>query len=168
MGEAVIYFTSSLFVSDIQSRKVKPEKAERGHGEWSWLCDGSVRLSHISYFHCSQTFKSEGGRRKQEGWKLMQTNLAKATLLPCLSGLGFTHKDLPSPGEVRASLPRTSFLVPWVGSSSDPSSFSGLHTMDEGLVMIPRCCPVPLGRTEVWVACKGNLGTGKSCIQHLL
>lgn len=80
----------------------------------------------------------------------MQTNLAKATLLPsALSGLGFTHKDLSSPGEVRASLPRTSFLVPWVGSSSDPS---GLHTMDEGLEMIPQCCPVPLGTAEVWVA----------------
>lgn len=30
-GEAVIHFTSSLFISDKQSRKVKPEKVERGH-----------------------------------------------------------------------------------------------------------------------------------------
>lgn len=98
----------------------------------------------------------------------MQTNLAKATLLPCLLGLGFTHKDLPSPNEVRASLARTSFLVLWVESSSDPSSFSALHTMDEGLEMIPQCCPMPVGTAEVWVALQAEWATGKSCVQHLL
>lgn len=99
--------------------------------------------------------KSARRRKKNQGRrKLMQTNFAECCpdsfffqthCFPVPPGLGFTHRDLPSPSKARASLSRTSSIRNLCPGCSDPDSFPAFCTIDEGSEMIPLMPPYASG-----------------------